>query len=217
MDPDFARLDGAAETVLHRLVSKLREADRSEHDAETKCEILNEAREDIKSAGEYLDRMRRRVESFAYHQRSRYEDAATARIQALRIRLDRLRGALYRNTSALEPGPDIMGDARERRIELNEISAVQRDTRASLGRTLGYIEGMKRDGSEAMQQLELQTEALDRAQRDVDETMEMNGRARRVITWIGLRVWRDRLTQYAIIAVEIAIIVFIVLIKFRIR
>jgi hypothetical protein len=84
----------------------------------------------------------------------------------------------------------------------------------SIRRTVGGIEKMRREGGQTMSQLGRQTETLVRARENLRETHSINERARQVIGAIGMHLWRDRFTQYAIIFVELLIIGMLIYIKY---
>uniref|UniRef100_A0A7S4DH20 t-SNARE coiled-coil homology domain-containing protein n=2 Tax=Lotharella globosa TaxID=91324 RepID=A0A7S4DH20_9EUKA len=143
------------------------------------------------------------------------EHKARNRLQTMRRDLSRHEEVLREHALGLDPDSRVVApEDRVRRRQLNEISSVQMSTRTSVGRTMHTVESIQNKGRETLKLLGEDTEALERAQGDVDATNSLNNRARRALEGIASRIWRDKFLQWGIIIIELLIIALIIYLKY---
>jgi len=213
-EPTFQKYERAFTTVLNRLKAKISSLRRA-RDNDIQYRLLQEGLEDVKNAKEYLNTLDREMASWHYHQKANLESRARIRLRSLRKNLSQHQEVLKSYARNLDPDSSVVApEDRDSRRRLNEMSAIQMDNRSSMERTIREIDDMHSKGTETMEILGGNTEALVRAKSNIEFTSNINSQARNVVNRLAYRVWTDKCLQYSIIGVEIIIIIVILCFKF---
>eukprot|EP00475_Leptophrys_vorax_P037217 TRINITY_DN6388_c0_g1_i1.p1 TRINITY_DN6388_c0_g1~~TRINITY_DN6388_c0_g1_i1.p1 ORF type:complete len:134 (-),score=44.51 TRINITY_DN6388_c0_g1_i1:75-476(-) len=102
------------------------------------------------------------------------------------------------------------GGARNKLLEANAIHNEIEDTTRNIQVT---IEEAENTGNAANRQLVIQREQLQGVQNNLDETEDSLARSKKILSRMARRVITDKITQGAIIVVELGIVALIVWLK----
>lgn len=217
-DSAFTQFQEEFQGITSSLARKLTAMESGAADPETHDQVLSECQADVNDGKNAI----RNIESDMRHWSYERKTQATNILKQLNTDFSAQQKqlvALQNATKKAGAMPEGMSRSqkqkwKEDRRRLLATKQVVDDTSSSLDRTIGILEETTQTGAATTIKLEEQREQLINIRQQVRETDDYLTKSRKTLKRMGRRIVTNKLIQYFIILMELAIIAFIVWYRF---